>query len=259
MNYKPVQNRILVTIQSPKLWFLSALGLIALLALIIWSAFVYGQKVAGYDKGEAVAYIDDLQQQLDETIAQKAESEHQAAMLERNSVIDGGATEQLKKSLSEVQAESLELKKELSFYKSIVSPEQAKRSVAIQTIQLKPDQKGGYTYKIMVSQRGRNDRFTRGNIEVTLEGSQEGQAKTLKLSEVSGATWKPIKFGFKYFQNFEGLMILPITFRAEYMRVQVKPRSSKMDSIDEKFAWADLTAGGEQHVGQQQKNTFIQN
>jgi hypothetical protein len=61
---------------------------------------------------------------------------------------------------------------------------------------------------------------------------------------------KPITFGFKYFQNFEGKMALPATFRPEFMRVQVKPRSSSIGLVDEKFAWADLTAGGEQHVGQ---------
>jgi hypothetical protein len=250
VNYKPLQSKLLITIHRPALWLLSMAAVASFIALLIWLAFEYGQKVAGYDKGEAMTYIDDLQQQLEDALAQNTESQRQAAMLERNSVIDDGATEQLKKSLSEAQAESLELKKELSFYKSIVSPEAAKRSLAIQTIQLKPDLNGGYQYKIMVSQRGRNDRFARGGIEVTIEGSQEGQATTLKLKEVSNEIKKPITFGFKYFQNFEGTMTLPVTFRPEFMRVQVKPKSSRIDPVDEKFAWADLTAGGEQNVGQ---------
>ncbi len=250
MNYKPLQSKLLITIHRPALWLLSMAGIALFVALLIWLAFEYGQKLAGYDKGEAMTYIDDLQQQLEDAQAQNTESQRQAAMLERNSVIDDGASEQLKKSLSEVQEESLELKKELSFYKSIVSPEQAKRSLAIQTIQLKPVLNGGYQYKIMVSQRGRNDRFARGKIEVTIEGSQEGQATTLKLKEVSSEVKKPITFGFKYFQNFEGTMTLPVTFRPEFMRVQVKPKSSRIDPVDEKFAWTDLTAGGEQNVGQ---------
>ena len=250
MNYKPLQSRILITIQRPALWLASLAGMVLFVAMLIGMAFEYGQKVAGYDKGEAITYIDDLQQQLEDALAKNTESQRQTAMLERNSVIDDGASEQLKKSLDEAQAESLELKKELGFYKSIVSPEQAKRSLAIQTIQLKPDLSGGYHYKIMVSQRGRNDRFARGGIEVTLEGSQDGQATTLKLKQVSNEIKKPITFGFKYFQNFEGTMVLPVTFRPEFMRVRVKPRSSQIDPVDEKFAWADLTVGGEQNVGQ---------
>lgn len=251
MNYKPLQSRILITIQRPALWLASMAGIVLLVALLIGLAFEYGQKVAGYDKGEAMTYIDDLQQQLEDIQVQYTETQRQTAMLERNSVIDDGATEQLKKSLNESQAESLELKKELSFYKSIISPEQSKRSLAIQTIQLKPDKNGGYHYKIMVSQRGRNDRFTRGKIEVVVEGFQDGKAVTLKLSEISSKLKKPLTFGFKYFQNFEGTIILPVTFRPEFVRVQVKPRSSRIDPVDEKFTWADLTAGGEKNVGQQ--------
>jgi len=250
VNHRPIQSKILITIQRPSLWLAGLAGIALVVVLLIWTAFQYGQKVAGYDKGEAMTYIDDLQQQLEDVQVKNTESQHQTAMLERNSVIDDGATEQLKISLGEAQAESLELKKELSFYKSIVSPEQEKRSLAIQTIQLKPSLGGGYQYKIMVSQRGRNDRFARGGIEVSLEGSQEGQAVTYKLKEVSSDVTKAITFGFKYFQNFEGKLTLPVTFRPEFMRVQVKPRSSRIDPIDEKFAWADLTAGGQQHVGQ---------
>lgn len=251
MNYKPLQTRILITVQRPSLWLASLVGIMLLIALLIFLAFEYGQKVAGYDKGEAMNYIDDLQKQLEIETTKNTESQRQAAMLERNSVIDGDATEQLKKSLNEAQEETLELKKELSFYKSIVAPEQDKRSLAVQTIQLKADPGGGYQYKIMVSQRGKNDRITRGQIEVTFEGSQDGQAATLKLSEVSSKVKKPLNFGFKYFQNFEGSITLPATFLPEFMRVQVKPRSGRIDAVDEKFAWADLTAaGGEQNVGQ---------
>lgn len=250
MNYKPLQTRILITVQRPALWVASFIVLLMCVVGLVFVAFEYGQKLAGFDKGEAMNYIDDLQQQLEDEKSKNTESQRQAAMLERNSVIDSDATKQLKKSLNEAQEESLELKKELSFYKSIVAPEQDKRSLAVQTIQLKPDPKGGYQYKIMVSQRGRNDLFTRGVIEVTFEGSRDGQATTLKLSEVSSKVKKPLSFGFKYFQNFEGTMTLPATFLPEFIRVKVKPRSGRIASIDEKFAWADITAAGEQNVGQ---------
>jgi hypothetical protein len=66
----------------------------------------------------------------------------------------------------------------------------------------------------------------------------------LKLAEVSNDTKKPMKFGFKYFQNFEGVMNLPEAFYPDYLRVKVKPTTGKIKSIDEQFAWSDLTAGG---------------
>ena len=246
MNYKPLQTRILITIQRPGLWVLSFLLMLCAVALICWLTFAYGQRVAGYDKNEAIGYIEDLEQQIADLKLQFTESQHQTAMLERNSTIDGGASEQLRVSLAEAQAESLELKKELTFYKSIITPGDTKRSLMIQTIQLKADaQAGDYQYQIMVSQRGRNDRFARGSIDVTLGGTDAGQAKVIKLSEVSQEAKNLIRFGFKYFQKFGGTITLPATFQPEYMRVKIKAKSSKIDPIDEQFAWADLTAGGE--------------
>ncbi|MDH5764812.1 MAG: GAS domain-containing protein [Gammaproteobacteria bacterium] len=245
MNYRPVQSRILITIQRPELWALSLLFVLCVVVLMAWLSYLYGQRVAGYDKAEAVNYIEALEQQIENLKSEYADSQRQTAMLERNSTIDDGASEQLKISLAQAQDEVLELKKELSFYKSIVAPGDSKRSLMIQTIQLKADATGVYQYKIMVSQRGQNDTIARGKIDVTIGGVEQGQKKLIRLSDVSGDVKGSIGFGFKYFQNFTGTMTLPATFQPEYMRVEVKPSSSKIDSIDEQFAWADLTAGGE--------------
>jgi len=244
MTIKPILTHKIITIQRPHLWFLSLLIIVCMILISMWFSFEYGRKTAGFDSGDAEAYIGQLQAQLEEAQAEIVESTRQATMLKRNSRIDDDASGQLKESLAQAQNEVLELKKELSFYKSIVAPEQGSRSIAIQTIQLKQNETGGYNYKIMVSQRGRNDQFARGTIDVTIEGVEKGQPVTLKLADVSNDTKKPMKFGFKYFQNFEGVMNLPAAFSPDYLRVKVKPKSSKIKSIDEQFAWSDLTAGG---------------
>ena len=66
----------------------------------------------------------------------------------------------------------------------------------------------------------------------------------MKLADVSNDTKIPMKFGFKYFQNFEGVMMLPATFQPDSLRVKVKSRVGKIKAIDEQFVWSDLTAGG---------------
>ena len=128
---------------------------------------------------------------------------------------------QLKKSLTEAQNEAVELKKELAFYKSIVAPEQGKPSLVVQTIQLNKDPVGDYDYKIMISQQGRNDRFARGTVEVSIEGSNQGAKQVLALNDVSDDVKKPMKFGMKYFQNFTGKLALPQGFAAESVAASV--------------------------------------
>ena len=249
MSLEPIQSRRLITIQRLALWIMSILAILLLVLVLLGLAFDQGRRIAGYDSREAMVYIEQLQRQIQELQSQSDESQRRAAMLERNSRIEDDSSEQLKKSLDEAQAEAVELKKELSFYKSIVSPEDGKQSIMIQTIALKKDEQGGYDYKIMISQRGRNDRFARGTAKVSIEGMAQGKRKTLDLSELSDEAKKPMKFGFRYFQNLTGKLKLPEGFIADSLRVRLTPKTAKLDAVDEQFPWDDLTAG-ENYVGQ---------
>ncbi len=244
MHYRPLPTKVLITIQRPGLWLGAGAVVLLIVCTLLWSAYLYGLRVAGYERSAAHEAIDQLQQQLAELQSLYAESQHQTAMIERNIRIDDGASQEIKLSLNEAQQETLELKKELAFFKSIVSPEQDNRSLAIQSIQLKQGENGDYHYKVMVSQRGHNDRLASGTIDITVNGQEAGQAKTLTLSEVSQNAKKEQKFGFKYFQNFEGTLSLPVTFTPENLRVVVTPSIKAIDALDEQFSWADLTSGG---------------
>lgn len=243
MNMRPIQTRYLITIQRPLHWILGLLAVIALVAASIWLSYERGRHVAGFDASDANQVIDSLQMEIETLQADLAESQRQAAMLERNSKIEDDTSGQLKKTLTDAQNEVLELKKELAFYKSIVAPEQGKPTLVVQTIQLKKDVAGDFDYKIMVSQQGRNDRFARGTMEVNIEGTNQGAKQVLALTDVSDDASKPMNFGLKYFQNFTGKLTLPEGFVAKSMRVKLKPRSKTLDSVDEKFPWDDLTAG----------------
>lgn len=244
LKVKPIQTRKIITIQRPSLWLFSLFVLICIVAASIWVAFEYGRRVAGYDSADTGAYIEQLQAQLEESQAEIVESNRRATMLERNNQIDDDASAQLKKTLAGAQSEVLELKKELTFYKSIVAPEEGERNIAIQSIQLKQNETGEYSYKIMLSQRGRNDQFARGTVSVSIDGTNQGKSTTLQLEDVAKDVKKPMKFGFKYFQNFEGVMTLPDAFQADTLHIKVNPSTGKIKAIDEEFAWSDLTAGG---------------
>jgi Family of unknown function (DUF6776) len=250
MSLKPLQSRRLITVQRPALWIMNILATILLMLVLLGLAFDLGRRNAGYDSSDSTAQIELLQRQIQELQSDSDESHRRAAMLERSSRIEDSTSGQLKKSLDKAQAEAVELKKELSFYKSIVSPEENKQSIVIQTVQMKADGEGGFDYKIMISQRGRNDKYARGAAEVSIEGLLKGKRKTLDLSAVAGEVKEPIKFGFKYFQNLTGKLKLPEGFIADFLRVKLTPKTANLDAVDEQFPWDDLTAG-ENYVGQQ--------
>ena len=123
MSIQPVSMQKIIVVRRPALLALSFLLILCLISFLLWAAYEYGRGIAGYDSGNERAYIELLQAQLEESEAETLESNRQATMLERNSRIDDDASVQLKETLAQAQNEALELQKELSFYKSIVSPD----------------------------------------------------------------------------------------------------------------------------------------
>lgn len=244
MSLKPRQTREIIVIQRPVIWVSTAIFISCLIIASIWGAYEYGLYQNAPDNDDVDAYIVDLQSQLEISRGEFVETQRQASMLERNRQIDDDASRQLKKTLVEVQNEVLTLKKELVFYKSIVAPEKSGRSLILQMVQVKPDVSGGYYYKVMVSQRGRNDKYARGSLDIHIDGKNKEKTTTLKLSDVSNETKKTLKFGFKYFQIFEGVMTFPDGFVAEQFRVSVKPKTAKLKPVDEQYSWSDLMTGG---------------
>lgn len=244
MRPHPLTTRRIITIQRPFLWFVSAAALFLLFSLCIWQAYDYGRSVAGFDRAEASQAMDELYQQIQEMKLKNSEILQQNAMLERNSRIDDDAGNHLQMTFSDAQLEVQELKKELKFYKSIITPGKKKRSVVIQAVHLQKLEDGRFKYKITISQKGRNDRYARGTIKVAVIGQQEGQPMTLKWGKISKEAKKFTKFGFKYFQTFEGTMKMPDQFWPEYLQVQVKPKSNLIEAAEQQYTWSDLTVGG---------------
>lgn len=249
----PVHNRRLISIQRPHLWLLSALGILLVLILVIWMTFEYGRQAAGFVQSETDEQIAFLQQQIIDLSERNDDLLRQNAKLVRDHSIDKDAGSQVNKTLTNAQSKIMEMKEELTFYRSIVTPNNSKRSIVVKKVQLVAESAGRYKYKVVLTQDGRQDVAVRGLVELAFEGEEaDGTVVTLDLPTVSVVkTTKNQKFGFKYFQNFEGSIRLPDNFTPTAMFVRVKPSSSRVPRVEEVLAWDDILSGGEQvNVGQ---------
>lgn len=246
MSLKPRQTHKIIVVQRPGLWWLSGLLLLALLAGICWLSFDYGRHHVLSQSDETRSYVADLENQLATLQRENIASRRQATMLERSRQIDLDAANQLKQTLLEAQNEVLSLKKQLKLYKSVVSPEAGQRSLHIKSVMIEPsrDKPQEYRYKFMLNQSGRNDRTVRGTLVVSIKGKKNGKAVKLKLSDLSAQMKKTTKFGFKYFQTFEGSMRLPEAFIPESVAIVVKPSIAKIKPLDEQFSWKEVLSGG---------------
>lgn len=254
MKFKPVQSKHLITIHQPHLWIASFAAFLLLMLFIVWSAFQYGQREAGFDQSDYDQEIEILRQALDEQTGAKEKALRDNARLSRGSDIQKDASSKISDSLAACEDEVLKIKEELTFYHNIVTPRTSAREIQVNKVVMTAAGNGIYNYKVVLIQVGRHDYVQRGDVELSFEGrNAEGKQVRLDLPTVSTSkTTKRQKFGFKYFQNFEGGIRFPQGFEPLSMFVKALPKSSKVPRVEEVYAWGDLIAGGnEANVGQE--------
>ncbi len=258
MNFKPVQSKYLITVKQPHLWIGSGIVLLLLVLFIVWSAFEYGRFVAGFDQVDYDQQIEVLRQSLDKQTAEKEKALRDNARLSRGSDIQKDASSKINDSLAACEDEMLKVKEELTFYHNLVAPRKSAREIQVNKVVMAPSITGGFNYKVVLIQVGRHDLLQRGQVELSFEGrNASGELVRLDLPTVSTdekATRRQ-RFGFKYFQNFEGGIRFPEGFEPLSMYVKALPRSSKVPKVEKVFAWNKLIAGGnEANVGQEKVN-----
>ncbi|MGD2159630.1 MAG: hypothetical protein PVG94_00500, partial [Gammaproteobacteria bacterium] len=58
-------------------------GIIALVALMVWASYEHGSRMAGFDAADADRVINSMQAEIETLKSEYAETQRQAAMLER--------------------------------------------------------------------------------------------------------------------------------------------------------------------------------
>jgi len=214
------------------------LGAVALI-LLAYALYEYGRFSAGFDSTEAneehavlLKHVDELEENIDQLREEKA-------VLERAAQIERKAYDELDTTLKVLQAEILELKGELAFYRGIVSPKDAAHGLHLQRFSVESNgQTNGYQYKVILTQVLKNDRSATGLIRIKIIGIQADQPKVLDLSQVTEKAVKELKYRFRYFQSLEGELTLPSGFTPQRVTVSVVPRDkSSKEPFEKTFDW----------------------
>ena len=255
MGFDPVRSQYLISVHQPKLWVASGLAIVFVLLILLWSAFEYGRTSAGFNQSDYDQQIEILRLALGEQTAKKEMALRENARLSRGSDIQKDASSKINETLAECEDATVKMKEELTFYHNVVSPTKSKREIRVNNVIFKKDEKGSYHYKVVLIQIGRHDYVQRGNLELTFQGRKaDGTQVRLDLPTVSvEKVKKRQKFGFKYFQNFEGGIRFPEGFEPLSVHIKAHPKSAKVPKVEKVFPWGDLIAGGsEANVGQEQ-------
>lgn len=207
------------------------------LPVLAWFA---GHWQAGADYRRAEAERETLATRVLVLQQRLVTAEERLAMTRLGADVDHQALDALRESLREEQAMVAELREELSFYRSLMAPEEREQGLGIRSWELYPlAVPGRYHFKLVLHQQARHHAQLQGHVTVDLVGLLDGDEQVLPLHGLSAdIEQQDIRLRFTYFQNIEGELELPQGFQP--LRVNVAAHSSRprQSRVERSFGWA---------------------
>ena len=135
-----------------------------------------------------------------------------------------------------------DLRTQLAFYQQVMAPELNEQGFLIEGFNLELALSDhSYRFELVLMQQNKSKNTLKGNLKVTLIGSENGKAKKYSLkSLLSDKKQKALTFSFKYFQVINGEIKLPEGFQPEQVSVhadifQFKRKKGELTTL---FDWA---------------------
>lgn len=237
-------SHIVISRCHPVQYYGIRISILLLAVALLWGAFELGYMQSEEDIIEAKGGRNSLLVQQKVLKKQNKELNKELLHLERKYLLEQESCQLLKSAMNKDQRKIAELEKELKFYKGIVSPEKTKKSIYLQSLEIKPlrvtnttnvsaeKHKNQYQFKFIVAQKVKKRNYTKGHIKVFIAGRQSN--KPIKLSLISLLVDDPkakkdkvFKFSFKYFQEFNGIMTLPEGMIPESVEVVIETKKKQ--------------------------------
>lgn len=141
------------------------------------------------------------------------------------------------------QAEIIEQQLALRFYQKVMAPGDTANGVRIEDVTIEAGvSEGHFRFELLLAQLEKRKRYIRGEVELSVIGSSDGQPKTIRLKKLmTGA--QNLKFSFRFFQSLNAEFTLPANFIPEQLQLSLKMakrRGQKTAKITELLAWPDI-------------------
>jgi hypothetical protein len=215
-------------VREPMPWrqrlLLAALAITLLLGF--FGAFEYGRSNAGYDFWGAVAERREFTARIKTLEAENLELRGKLATAETERLSLNRERAEVARNIGELQAQVSRQEQQLAFYKGIVTQGGSTEDVRIQRIRVEAGTgPGRFRLKIALVRPVQNESLVSGTALVQVDGLQKGLPARLELRQMTAAETPGLQYSFRYVENLDTDLTLPVDFRPE--RVTVELRSSK--------------------------------
>lgn len=226
--YRPYQ-KVLFTI-------IVLLG-VAVSALGGWAYGYYktllNQQLIQEDRTELLA-------QLNAAQAENADLRREIAILDRSSVMDQRANEEVQTTISSLQERVSQLEQDIVYYRQVLSEETEDTGLIVGQLDINSTAESDrYRYKLVMRQEDADgDTFLLGHVNINLVGRQDEEQVIYPLRELSADEQElDIRLRFKYFQNIEGELALPDGFEPDRIQIAAVSTEPVEKTISQDFSW----------------------
>ena len=227
-----------------KTYLHSRVAIIGLVVFLVIGAFVSGILWSDIShenrKLQYQTAVETSERLKTENTELRARTEAQAGSLaraERQIQVDRVAYEELTNALDVSETYINELREELRFYRSIITPDDGEKGLRIHDLSLTaaPEQ-NRYRYRLVLVQALRHDREVTGDVAMAIEGDSDGETVRHSLNDLGAAN---PKLSFRYFQILEGDFNTPPGFQPARIRVSVRPKkgTGSPEGLEQWFPW----------------------
>ncbi|MEQ8206200.1 MAG: hypothetical protein RIA65_08510 [Woeseia sp.] len=215
------------------------IGLVVAVLLGAYLTFEFGRIQAGYNVADALADRQAFTWEIEQLEAAIEAQKEQIALLETHRDIDRAAYMDVEASLGEFQRKIQEQRDAIEFYRGIISPADGGRGLRVQDVKLaKTNDEGVYNLRVVLVQVKQHDQTVKGEVDFSVEGEQDGTARTYTLDELlpenEDSSWP---FAFRYFQDFDRQLIMPAGFQPERINIEVTSRTKSVESVKQSYLW----------------------
>ena len=153
--------------------------------------------------------------------------------------IDNKANDTIREQLQEIKIALQKTQAENELYRSIMNPNEGEdKGPAFSEWSLTPTTKEGeFTFRVVVKQLSQNSNWTKGELKINLNGTSEGNERTLHYTELATSEDKTLPVRFRYFQVITGTLQLPSHFVPKGIIVSLVIHGKKKESITQHYDW----------------------
>lgn len=222
-------------------WMLALAGIV----VFAWGSYLLGRINGSSPNDEIVEQSKALRLKVTLLEKQKAQLLEKFAILKRTTEVEYQAYKKIKQSLNIMEIRMMELNEELSFYKSIISPSDMQPGVNVQDLRISESTvQGKYPYRLVLTQNSGHNQIVRGSVRLKILGEKDGKSVNYSLNDLSNNEQNLMEFSFKYFQRFEGNILIPEGFKPIRLIIQINIKGKRLRTVQQSYNWNKVLMDG---------------